>query len=197
MYNTLLIRRGNKITVTHGWWVSVKRRHPEIALRVPELLTNVLALCSTCDVVEKYFDLLGNTPLSNDLYEKPCQFFFNCDEAKLPPNPHPPKVVVPKGIKHPIAISSGEHSQVTVLACCSAGGYVIPPFVIFDRKTLKPEMATGEVPCTMIVFHRMGGWTLNFLNSGFFINFWHTLHHLTTYRWAFNPLSAERDQSSR
>ena len=126
-----------------------KRRHPEIALRVSEPLTNVRALCSTSDVVEKYFELLENTLLSNDLHEKPCQI-FNCDETELPVTPHPPKVVVPKGINHPIAISSGDRSQVTVLACCSAaGGYVIPPFAIFDRKTLKPEMVTGEVPDTM------------------------------------------------
>ena len=80
--------------------------------------------------------------------EKPCQI-FNCDESGLPLTPHPPQVVVPKGVKHPIAISTGDRSQMTVLACCSAGGYVIPPFVIFDRKTLKPEMVVGEVPGTM------------------------------------------------
>ena len=32
---------------------------------------------------------------------------------------------------------------------CSVGGYVIPSFAIFDRKTLKPEMVTGQVPGTM------------------------------------------------
>ena len=122
------------MTVTHGWWISFKRRHPVIALRVSEPLANVRVLCSTSDVVEKYFDLLKNTLLSNDLYEKPCQIFY-CDETGLPLTPHHPKVVVPKGIKHPIAMSSGDRSQVTVLTCCSAGGYVIPPFAIFDRKT--------------------------------------------------------------
>ena len=37
----------------------------------------------------------------------------------------------------------------TVLACCSAGGYVIPPMVVFDRKTLKIEMTDCEVLGTM------------------------------------------------
>ena len=130
-------------------------------------MANICALCSTSDVVEKYFDLLENTLLSNALYERPFQL-FSCDETGLLLTPHPPKVVVPEGIKHPIAISSGNHSQVTVLACCSVGGYVIPPFIIFNRKTLKPEMVAGEVPGT---FHRIGGWTLTFLNSGFLIIF--------------------------
>ena len=35
-----------------------------------------------------------------------------------------------------------------------------------------------------MVFHRMGGWTLSFLNSGFLIIFWHTLldGHSTHYQ---------------
>ena len=140
--------KGKQVTVTQGWWVSFRKRHPEIALRVSEPLANVCTLCTTSDVVEKYLDLLENTLKSNDLMEKPCQI-FNCDESGLPLTPHPPKVVVPKGVKHPIAIGTGDRSQMTVLVCCSAGGYVIPPFVIFDRKTLKPEMVVGEVPGTM------------------------------------------------
>ena len=82
-------KKGKQVTVTHGWWILFKRRHPEIALRVSEPLTNVRALCSTSDVVEKYFELLENTLLSNDLHEKPCQI-FNCDETELPLTPHPP-----------------------------------------------------------------------------------------------------------
>ena len=37
----------------------------------------------------------------------------------------------------------------TVLACTCANGSVIPPFVIFDRKVLNPELTTGEVPGTI------------------------------------------------
>ena len=92
-----------------------------------------------------YFDLLEETLLSNELIDKPCQI-FNCDETGMPLSPHPPKM---EGVRHPIAATSGDKSQITVHACCSAGGYVIPPFVIFERKTLKPELANGEVPETM------------------------------------------------
>ena len=92
--------------------------------------------------------MLEATLISNDLLDKPCQI-FNCDETGMPLSPHPPHVIAPKGAKHPAAVTSGDRSQITVLACCSAGGYVIPPFVIFGRKTLKPEMTSGEVPGTM------------------------------------------------
>ena len=78
------------------------------------------------------------------MLQKPCQI-FNCDESGFPLDPAPPKVAVIKGQKHPYNVFSGNKAQITVLACCSAGGYVILPFIIFDWKTLKSGM-TEEVP---------------------------------------------------
>ena len=37
----------------------------------------------------------------------------------------------------------------TVVLCCNASGYVIPPMVIFDHKALKLELTLGELPGTM------------------------------------------------
>ena len=48
-----------------------------------------------------------------------------------------------------MCIASSEKSQITVLSCCNASGYVILPHVIFDRKSLKPEMSIGEIPGTL------------------------------------------------
>ena len=78
------------------------------------------------------------TLVKNDILDKPCQL-FNMDETRMPLNPEPPKIIAGKGQKHPVATTSGEKSQITVVSCCNAGGYVIPPMVIFDRKVLKPE----------------------------------------------------------
>ena len=86
--------------------------------------------------------------MENDLMDKPSQI-FNTDETGLPLDPASLKVIVPSGYKHSQAVSTGNKAQVTVLACCNAAGYTIPPLVIFDRKTLKPEMTVGEVPGTM------------------------------------------------
>ena len=98
--------------------------------------------------LEKYFDLLERTILEADLSERPCQI-FNLDESGFPLCPKPPKVITKKGEKHPACVTGEDRSQITVLACVSAGGYALPPLVIFDRKTLKPEMTQGEVPGTM------------------------------------------------
>ena len=43
-----------------------------------------------------------------------------------------------------------------MLACCSAAGYALPPFVILDRLTLKEDFTTGEVPGTICGLSRKG-----------------------------------------
>ncbi len=49
----------------------------------------------------------------------------------MPLNPKPPKVVAKKKVRYR---TSGQKSQITVLASGSATGQVIPPFIIFFRQ---------------------------------------------------------------
>ena len=52
------------------------------------------------------------------------------------------------GAKNPSYLTGGTKTQITVLACAYAAGYAIPPFVIFDWKSLIPQLTKGEVPET-------------------------------------------------
>ena len=45
--------------------------------------------------------------------------------------------------------TSGNKTQLTVLACVSAAGYAIPPMIIFDRLRLQQEFTVGEIPGTL------------------------------------------------
>ena len=84
-----------------------------------------------------------------------------------------------KGVKHSTSITTGDKTQITTLACCSAAGYVIPPLVVFDRKTLKPEMTIGEVPGTMYGLSS-NGWMDEELFKLWFKN--HFLMHIPSCR---------------
>ena len=66
----------------------------------------------------------------------------------MPLDHKPPKVVAAKGQKKVRYRTSGNKSQVTVIACVSASGHAIPPFVIFDAKRLNMDWTNGEVPGT-------------------------------------------------
>ena len=66
-----------------------------------------------------------------------------------------------------------------MLACSCANGYVIPPFVIFDRKTLSPELTNGEIPGTLYGLSA-NGWIDMELFSAWFFN--HFLKYVPKYR---------------
>jgi len=63
---------------------------------------------------------------------------------------------VVKGTKHPTSVTTGNKAQITVVSCCSAAGYVLPPMVTFDQKSLKPQMTFGEVSGTVYGLSKNG-----------------------------------------
>ena len=58
----------------------------------------------------------------------------------------------------------------------------MPSMVIFDRKTIKPEMAAGEVPGTMYGLSS-SGWM-----DGDLFELWFTHHHFLPYAPPTRPL---------
>ena len=134
--------------VTSGWWQSFCSRHPNLTLRAPAPLSRARANVTDPEVVSHYFDLLAQTMADNDLLDKPCQI-FNMDESGMPLDPKQVKGVFQRGVKNVLAPSSGDKTQITVVACISAAGSCMPPMVILDRKTLPPYFPNGEVPGTV------------------------------------------------
>ena len=128
---------------------------PKPEAEATEPLAYARAMANDSKVINKYFDMLEETIHENGLTHRPAQI-FNCDETGLPLTHKPPKVVTHVGQKHPYTVTSNEKAQITVLVCGSAAGYCIPPMVIFDRKSLNPEMAIGEVPSTFYGLSQSG-----------------------------------------
>ena len=123
--------------------------------------------------MNRYFDLLEEVLTKNDLIGRPFQL-FNMDESGMPLSPKPVKSVFRKGDPNPVAISSGDKTQITVVACVSASGSCMPPMVILDRKTLPPRFTEGEVPGTTYGLSK-NGWIDQELFDGWFTN--HFLKH--------------------
>jgi len=167
-------------TISNGWWERFSKRHPKITLRAAVPLSLARAIASDGAVVSKYFDMLEECLRQNDIFDKPGNI-FNCDETGLPLNPTCLKVVDKVGTKHPSYITSGSKSQITVLACTSATGYAIPPFVIYDRKTLNVKLTEGEVPGTLYGLSH-NGW----MNSDLFYHWF--LRHFLEYVPRSRPL---------
>ena len=180
LVQTVVTKKGLNVTVMSSWWQSFKSRHPEIVLRSPETLSHAQLAGSSFTVLESYFNLLETTLTEAELTDRPCQIFY-ADESGFPLSPKAPKILAIKNQKHPAALSSGNKSQITVLCCCNAGGYFIPPLVIFDRKVLKPELTIGEVPGTIYGLNDSGWMDTELFESWF-------LHHFLAYTPPARPL---------
>ena len=141
-------KRGQNVEVTHGWWEAFCHRHPTVTLRTPAHLSLARAKASDSEVLSRYFDMLEDTLCESCLLDKPSQI-FNVDETGMPLDPALLKGVFKVGTKNPISVTSGDKSQVTVVGCVSAAGYCIPPMVIWDRKTLHPDITKDELPGTL------------------------------------------------
>ena len=131
--------------VGDGWWKRFCDRHPQLTLRVAMPLSKARALATDHDVISRYYNVLEDTLIANNLFNDP-HCIYNYDETGFPLNLKPLKVLEAVGTKHPYHITGDTKSQITVLACTNAAGSTIPPFVIFDRKSLNPQMIKGEVP---------------------------------------------------
>ena len=119
-----------------------------MTLKMAMPLSYVRAAATDPVILNKYFDTLEETLTDNDILNRPVHI-FNCDETGMPLNPKCLKIVDKKGSKNPSYITSNTKAQVTVHVCTCAAGYAIPPFVIFKRKSLNPELTKNEVPGTL------------------------------------------------
>lgn len=146
LVQSVLYTKGITKVVSNGWWESFCRRHPNLSLHAAAPLSMARAKASDPEMVSRYFDILEQTLDDNGLRGCPGQI-FNMDESGMPLDPKAPKIVAERG-SAACSLGTGDKSQVTIVGCVSAAGFCMPPMVIWDRKTLTPELAVGEVPGT-------------------------------------------------
>jgi len=82
---------------------------------------------------------------------------YNVDKTGISLEGHAPRVVALNGQKKVRYRTSGNKNQVTVIACVSASGQCIPPFVIFDAKRLNYDWRKNEVFGTTVYLQIKAG----------------------------------------
>ena len=126
-------KAGSRAVVSHGWWDRFRQRHPHLTLRAGESLAYRRAIAISPDTINNYFDRLENILTANGL-QYTLSRIFNADESGIPLQHRPGKRIGVKGQKHVITHTSGDKTQITVLAWVSASGCHIPPMVISSEK---------------------------------------------------------------
>ena len=129
------VMKGTKLS--NGWWEKFLKRNPNLKLRVGDSTAGVRFDAITAENMGHYFNLLQEVydEFEFDMHPKS---IYNMDETGVPLCPRPPKIIAKKGNKKVRYRTSGQKSQITVLACGSATGHVQPPFIVFEAKQVSP-----------------------------------------------------------
>lgn len=148
------------------WLSGFMDRHPEISIRSPEPTSLARARGFNKTSVLKFYEILDSLP------QFPCCRIFNVDETGVTTTGKvPSKILARKGKKQVGILSSAERGELsTVVACMSAGGNFIPPFIILPRARQNLALTDGAPPGTKFVFHR-SGWMQAEIFTGWFDHF--------------------------
>ena len=144
----IMDKKREDVTVSNGWLERFRQRHPQLTLKTAVPLSQARAMATDSTILNNYFDMLQTCLEDNGICDVP-NAIFNCDETGLPLCPPSSRVIDVKGSKHPVHTCSGNKTQFTILACTSATGTAMPPYVVLDRKTLNKAFTEGEVPGTL------------------------------------------------
>ena len=133
----ILKGKGIQASISDEWWDWFKKCHPQNTLRIAAPLSFAWAMATDRESLNSYYVWFARKYLEKQWhFLNNASRIFNCDETYIPLNPPSPKVLHAVGEKNSCYVTGGTEVQVTVLACASAAGYTIPPFVIFDRQTI-------------------------------------------------------------
>lgn len=136
----------NKKMAGNKWYYAFLKRHPQLALRKPEPTSIARATGFSKERVNEFFELLVKTV---DSHKFQAVNIYNVDETALSTVQKPKKVIGLKG-KHQIgSMTSAERGVLTTgIFCMSAGGFFLPPMLVFKGQRFKPEWKMGAPPGT-------------------------------------------------
>ena len=142
------VDKGRKKTpnVSYGWFHRFLQRQPQLSYRKGDPTANVRMNCLSKQVISEYFDLLTEVLTENELLHSPNRI-YNVDETGITSDGHAPRVIAKRGQKKVRYRTTGNKNQITVIACVSASGQCIAPFVIFDAKRMNTQV---KPPCTYL-----------------------------------------------
>lgn len=147
------------------------KRHPNISLRKPEStsINRITAFNKT--EVQMFFN---NLEALQTKHHFDASRIYNVDETGISNVQRNSRILAPKGQKQVGMAVSGERGTTTTVVCAfSASGKYIPPFFIFKRKRMNPQLLRGG-NANMVAAVSDSGW----INENLFVDW---VHHFISY----------------
>ena len=130
-------------TLSTRWFYGFMRRWPALRVIRPRSLAINRAIATTSARITKYYEELNRILTKYDLKDK-AQFIYNVDETGFNQEHAPLRVI--SGSKRSPSIVSCRSATTTLLACGSAQGTSLPPYLIFKGKNFSTELSEGSLP---------------------------------------------------
>lgn len=129
------------------WLISFNRME-DLSFRTPEATSMARVAGFTKEKVERFFRIFLECLTK---YQFPPSRIFNIDETGLSIVQKPRKIIAQKGAKQIGRITSAERGKnITMIGTISATGTFIPPFLIYPRVRMNPQLSVGTFPNTSV-----------------------------------------------
>jgi len=113
------------------WWLNFrKRQEKNITIQPADNVVRGRTVCVRKEAVDQFFCLLSTLIDKHGLRDKPHQI-YNCNEAGFQLGRK--RVILPKSASLGCKPAPGSRDHISVLACFSAAGEDIPPFIIYSK----------------------------------------------------------------
>ncbi|KAJ4426133.1 hypothetical protein ANN_26942 [Periplaneta americana] len=146
------------------WCSGFMKRQGDLSIRRPEATSLARVTGFSKESVNRFFDLLKQLM---DKHKFSADKIFNCDETGISTVQKPRKIIAERGRKQVRRITSLERGRnITMLACVSALGTFIPPFLVYPRVRMNPQLLTGSMNGT-VAYANPSGW----MDSSLFLKF--------------------------
>lgn len=152
----------------NDWFVTFCDRH-RLSLKKPENLEAVRRKATSDPfIIFEFYDLLQSQIEKLDLQDKPDNI-YNLDETYFSFDPSRIKAVGVKGEKFHRNIQGSGRENITVLACVSAGGNLLPPLFVFQANNLWSSWkGNNDLPNTFYACSEKGWMTANIFQDYFY-----------------------------
>lgn len=113
------------------WWLNFrKRQEKNITIQPADNVVRGRTVCVRKEAVDQFFHLLSTVVDAHGLRDRPHQI-FNCNETGFQLGRK--RVILPKSASLGYKPMPGSRDHISVLACFSAAGEDIPPFIIYSK----------------------------------------------------------------
>jgi hypothetical protein len=160
MANLLLNSRGGKY-VGKLWAHRFVQRQPALKTRFNRVYDFQRALCEDPELIRGWFRLVGNMRAKYGIQD--CDF-YNFDETGFMMGVISPAMVVTRADRRGRgkAVQPGNREWATAIACISAEGWSVPPFLVVKGSYhLSNWYTEGGLPHDWVIKPTNNGWTTN------------------------------------